>query len=173
MVMLLASCGGEKPVAGTLPFLDDVPRPSGEALFALESEGVTVELFAHGECATIIETVPGYGILLDEFCPEVLEPPFSRSFDTPNCPVTDFGDECGHWLPQFTVGRTVDAAAFVCVEEGRVEVRRGWWMADYGGVGAEVFPLTADGVRLDSVSNEFDDRMRERCEATDPVEDSQ
>jgi hypothetical protein len=36
-----------------------------------------------------------------------------------------------------------------------------WWMTTREGVGSEVFPLTADGIRLNSLTNELDDRMRE------------
>ena len=42
-------------------------------------------------------------------------------------------------------------------------------MTSSEGVGTEAFPLTADGVRLDSLSNEFDDRMRAGCDAVDPA----
>lgn len=170
MCVALAACAsaGQVDDSGLLPFGEQVERPDGQPLYLLEGDGVQVELYDLGDCALIIEEVPEYGFLVDEFCPAVRPDPRSSLFTTPNCPQSDFGDECRDWLPQFTVGRTLDEAAFVCVAKGRVEVRDGWWMTAADGVGSEAFPLTAAGTRLDSVSNEFDDRMRAACDATDP-----
>jgi hypothetical protein len=168
LVVVGGACDVSDPTPRTHPFVTEVDRPAGAPLFDIEADGVRLELYDRGDCALIIETVPDYGILVDEVCPTSLEPPAGSSFDTPNRPVADFGDECRDWLPVFTAGRTVPDAAFVCVEKGRLEVRDGWWMTTRDGVGHEAFPLTADGVRLDSLSHEFDDRMRERCDAVDP-----
>ena len=171
LALVAAGCsnGAVSEDAQLLPFQDSVVRPGGGPLWELEFDGVSVELFDLGECALIIETVPEYGILVDEICLPAEASPVTTMFETPNCPYADFGDECVDWLPELVAGRTVAEAQFVCVAKGRVEVRNGWWLTSRVGVGAEAFPLTFDGVRLDSMSNEFDDRMRAVCDAVDPA----
>lgn len=166
--LIMAACADDEAPT-LLGFAESVDRPSREPLLSMGSEGVTIEVFVDGDCARIIEEVPGYGYLVDDFCPPPpAADPFGDRFGTPNCPLNDFGDECGDWLPKFVVGRTVASAAFVCVAAGRVEVRDGWWLAAAENVG-EAFPLDANGNRLDSPSNELDDRMREDCGISDPV----
>ena len=163
--VLMAGCsGGGTAEPRLLPFTDSVDRDEAEALLSMEADGVTIDVYDDGDCVIVVEYVPDYGYLEDEFCPA--EP--GRRFGTPNCPVGDFGDECQRWLPVFDVGRTIEAAAYVCVETGRIEVRNGWWLSLAADVQSEAVPLNADGVRLDSVSNEFDDQMRAACDARDP-----
>lgn len=169
----LAACVGPEEIPELLPFVDSVERPAARALLSAESDGITIDVYSEGGCATIVEFVPEYGYLVDEFCPSSPTPsPFGAQFSTPKCPVIDFGDECGNELPTYVIGRTVDAAAFVCVVTGRVEVREGWWLAANDEVQEEVFPMGADGTRLDSVANELDDQMRAKCDISDPVLDA-
>ena len=166
----LAGCSGEPELTpGTLPFVESLDLGSATPVLSMESDGVTIDVYDGGPCSTVVEHVPGYGYLVDEFCPGAPSAdPSGARFSTPNCPVTDFGDECQRWLPTFTVGHTVPEAAFVCLASGRAEVVDGWWLT-HDEDGHEAFPLNADGVRLDSVFNELDDRMRQRCGVQDPI----
>jgi hypothetical protein len=170
--LLAVACSDETVEPPLLPFAESIERSASGPLLSMETDGVRLDVYSHGNCATIIEYVPDYGYLVDDFCPP---PPvataFGQSFGTPNCPFTDFGDECRDWLPQFVVGRTVVDAAFVCLAGGRVEVRDGWWLAAAEYVDAEAFPMNAGGVRLDSVGNELDDSMRDKCAISDPALD--
>lgn len=170
LVVLVAGCtSGDDLEPGQLPFVESVGRDRSEALLSTEADGVTVDVYDDGGCVTIVEHVPDYGYLEDEFCPSApTADALGASFRTPNCPFTDFGDECRRWLPEFVIGHTVAEAAYVCTSSGRIEVHDGWWLATADDVNGEAFPLAADGVRLDSVSNEFDDRMRAACDAQDP-----
>jgi hypothetical protein len=164
LTLIAGACTHEEH-ATPLPFVDSVAPVAEAASLSMDSDGVSVDVYGTGGCVTIVEHVPEYGYLEDEFC--VSDPtsdPYGKRFTTPACPVSNFGDECPRWLSQSTIGRTVTGASFVCTWKGRTEVKDGWWIAA-GGLGAdEAFPLDADGVRLDSVSNELDDTMRERCE---------
>ncbi len=141
----------------------------GTLLVAMERDGVSVSLYDSGSCGTLIEHVPGYGYLVEELCPPVATAdPYGFQFSTPKCTVPVVGDECGgDEIPSFTVGRTIDEAEFVCVAGGRIEVSEGWWLARSVFVEAEAFPLDADGRRLDSAANEFDDVIRRACGAAD------
>ncbi len=168
-VVLLPGCVGEPGSAALpLPFVDEPKPPAAAPVLSMQSDDVVIDVYDVGECAVIVEFVPEYGYLVDEFCPGTpSSDPLGARFGSPACPVTGFGDECQRWLPRFVVGKTIRDAAYVCMAAGRVDVANGWWLAVAGG-GQEAFPLNADGVRLDSVSNEFDDTLRRRCEASDP-----
>jgi hypothetical protein len=111
MSLVVAACslsGGAEANGGLRPFQVEVERPDGEPLFELGADGVRLELFDLGDCALIIEEIPGYGFLVDEFCPIAFPAPVTSSFDIPTCPFTDFGDEWADRLPVFAAGRTLN-----------------------------------------------------------------
>jgi hypothetical protein len=164
---LLAACWGDSVVPPETPdFVPQISRPDVEPLFQQVVDGVTAEVYVVGECGTLIVTVPGFG----EFAETLCDPPTTgvAGIGGVECAGVE-GTACSHEIPPWFLATTHPGATSVCVDTGDaeergkvIEARDGWWLSS-GPYGGDVYPLDDNGERLDSLSNEIDDRVAAAC----------
>jgi hypothetical protein len=149
-------------------FVAHVDRPDSEPLLHASSNDVTAEFYIVDECALLIVTVPGHGEFIEEDCDEHNNR--GATMSSAECAVVE-NEYCVESLPVFMVGSTLPGAVSVCLtvlDPGHppgevIDVRDEWWIVVASSLGGDVFPLDAEGGRLDSLQNEINDPVADAC----------
>jgi hypothetical protein len=158
-----AACGPWMPE--TPEFTQHVQRPAEPPIFEETVDEVTAEVYVDGECVILVVAVPEFG----EFSKESCGQPDSARIGVSGFDCAEAADNrCVRSIPGFIVEPTLPEASAVCVDTGDparpglvIEALHGWFLIV--GRHGDVYPLDENGERLDSLSNEIDDRVSEAC----------